>query len=271
MTDKLSTPWNGYIPPFRVWGNLYFVGTKYVSNHLIDTGDGLILLDTGYAETLYLVLDNIRQLGFDPRDIKYLVHSHGHIDHVAGTCALVAMTGAKTFLGRKDLDYVTGKRDLTWATELGMTFTQTFTPDILLDDGDAIRLGSTTIQCYHTPGHTEGTMSFLFNVTDGTKSLVAGTHGGVGLNSLAAKSLKHYGLPLSLQQDFLDGLDRLSKLHVDICIGNHPETVNTEEKGARIRAGEADAFVDPSAWQEFLVRRRKAVEKMMAAEQTENT
>ena len=126
MAKDLSAPWNGYIPPFRVWGNLYFVGTKYVSNHLIDTGDGLILLDTGYAETLYLVLDNIRQLGFDPRDIKYLVHSHGHIDHVAGTCALVAMTGAKTFLDRGDADYVTGVRDLTWARELGMTFPQTY-------------------------------------------------------------------------------------------------------------------------------------------------
>lgn len=271
MAHKLSTPWRGYIPPFRVWGNLYFVGTKYVSNHLIDTGDGLILLDTGYAETLYLVLDNIRQLGFDPRDIRYLVHSHGHIDHVAGTCALVAMTGARTFLGRGDADYVTGERDLTWARELEMTFTQTFTPDVLLDDGDEITLGNTTITCYHTPGHTEGCMSFLFPVTDGRRTLVAGTHGGVGLNSLAAKSLRHYGLPLSLQQDFLDGLDRLSKLHVDICIGNHPETVDTEAKGERIRSGETDAFVDPAAWQQFLARRRKLASDLYTKEQAENT
>ena len=269
MSNKLSTPWKGYIPPFRIWGNLYFVGTKYVSNHLIDTGDGLILLDTGYAETLYMVLDNIYQLGFDPRDIKYIVHSHGHIDHIAGTCALVEMTGAKTFLGRGDLDYVTGKRDLTWAAELGMTFTQTFTPDVLLDDADEIKLGNTTIKCYHTPGHTEGCTSFVFNVTDGSRTLIAGTHGGVGLNSLAGKSLKHYDLPLSLQQDFLDGIDRLSKLHVDICFGNHPETVQTEEKGARIRSGETDAFVDPSAWQGFLSRRKQMVENLMAKEQAE--
>lgn len=266
---KLDTPWNGYIPPFRVWGNLYFVGTKFVSNHLINTGDGLILLDSGYAETLYMVLDNIYQLGFDPRDIKYIVHSHGHIDHIAGTCALVAMTGARTFLGRGDVDYVTGKRDLTWAAELGMTFTQTFTPDVLLDDGDEITLGNTTIRCCHTPGHTEGCMSFLFNVTDGKKTLVAGTHGGVGLNSLSARSLKHYELPLSLQQDFLNGIDRLARLHVDICIGNHPETVDTAAKGARIRGGETDAFVDPASWQEFLTRRKEMVENLMAKEQAE--
>ena len=263
-------PWEGYIPPFRVWGNLYFVGTTFVSNHLIDTGDGLILLDSGYAETLYMVLDNIYRLGFDPRDIKYIVHSHGHIDHVAGTRALVAMTGAKTFLGRGDADYVTGRRDLTWAAELGMTFTQTFTPDVLLDDGDEITLGSTTIKCCHTPGHTEGCTSFLFNITDGTKTLVAGTHGGVGINSLAAAALQRYGLPMSLQQQFLDGIDRLAKLHVDVCIGNHPETVYTAEKGERIRSGETDAFVDPEAWQEFLGRRRKLAADLFAKEQTEN-
>lgn len=268
---RLDTPWAGYIPPFRIWGNLYFVGTKYVSNHLIDTGDGLILLDSGYAETLYMVLDNIYQLGFDPHDIKYIVHSHGHIDHFAGTCALVAMTGAKTFFGRKDLDYVTGERDLSWAKELGMKHPHFFTPDVLLDDGDEIKLGNTTIKCYHTPGHTEGCTSFLFNVTDGEKTLVAGTHGGVGTNSLAAKFLTQYGLPLSLQQDFLDGIDRLSKLHVDICIGNHPETVDTEAKGARIRAGETDAFVDPTAWQQFLARRKTAVENMIEKERQENT
>ena len=265
-------PWEGYIPPFRVWGNLYFVGTKFVSNHLIDTGDGLILLDSGYAETLYMVLDNIYQLGFDPRDIKYIVHSHGHIDHVAGTRALVAMTGAKTFLGRGDVDYVTGARDLTWASELGMTFVhQTFTPDVLLDDGDEIKLGNTTIKCYHTPGHTEGCTSFLFNVTDGEQTLVAGTHGGVGINSLAAAALQRYNLPTSLQQDFLDGIERLSKLHVDICIGNHPETVGTTAKGERIRSGETDAFVDPEAWLEFLGRRRKLAEDLYAKERAENT
>ena len=100
---------------------------------------------------------------------------------------------------------------------------------------------------------------------------MAGTHGGVGLNSLSRAALERYDLPLTLQQDFLDGIDRLSALHVDICFGNHPETVDTEGKGARIRAGETDAFVDPAAWQEFLSRRKKALENLIAKEQAENT
>ena len=137
--------------------------------------------------------------------------------------------------------------------------------------GDEIKLGNTTIKCYHTPGHTEGCTSFLFNVTDGEQTLVAGTHGGVGINSLAAAALQRYNLPTSLQQDFLDGIERLSKLHVDICIGNHPETVGTTAKGERIRSGETDAFVDPEAWLEFLGRRRKLAEDLYAKERAENT
>lgn len=267
---KLDTPWKGYIPPFRVWGNLYFVGTSFVSNHLIDTGDGLILMDSGYAETLYLVMDNIRRLGFDVHDIKYIVHSHGHIDHIAGTKALVELTGAKTFLGRGDLDYVTGTRDLTWARELDMSFTQTFVPDVLLDDGDEIRLGNTCIKCIHTPGHTEGTMSFVFDVTDGSRTLTAGTFGGVGMNSLKREFLLRYDLPLSLQQDFIRAIERLRAEHVDICFGNHPETVDTEGKGARILAGETDAFVDATAWSAFLDRREEVINRLISKEQAEN-
>ena len=66
----INEPWKGYIEPFRIFGNLYFVGTVPASSHLIDTGEGLILLDSGYQESLYLVLESIRKLGFDPADIR---------------------------------------------------------------------------------------------------------------------------------------------------------------------------------------------------------
>lgn len=138
--------------PFRVFGNLYFVGTEPASAHLIDTGAGLILLDSGYPETLYLVLDSIRRLGFRLEDLALILHSHGHIDHIGGTRALVELTGAKTAIGAADADTVRGRRPLTFAKELGMTFDGFFEPDRLLQDGDVIALGSTRITCLHTPG-----------------------------------------------------------------------------------------------------------------------
>ena len=74
-------PWEGNMEPFRLWGNIYFVGTKPASTHIIDTGDGLIMIDPGYQHSLYLVLENMRKVGLNPMDIKYIVHTHGHIDH----------------------------------------------------------------------------------------------------------------------------------------------------------------------------------------------
>ncbi len=78
----MSRPWEGYMKPFRIWGPVYFVGTRPASSHLIDTGDGLILLDAGYPHSLNLVFEGIRTLGFDPHDIRIVLLSHGHYDHL---------------------------------------------------------------------------------------------------------------------------------------------------------------------------------------------
>ena len=101
-------PWEGYVKPFRIFGNLYFIGTHPASTHLIDTGDGLILIDPGYPLSLYLVLENMRELGFSPYDIKYIINTHGHYDHCGATRALAELTHAKTFLGAADLSFVNG-------------------------------------------------------------------------------------------------------------------------------------------------------------------
>ena len=142
---------NERVPPFRIFGNLYYVGARFGTSHMIDTGKGLILLDTGLPQTLHLIVQGIWELGFDPRNIKYIIHSHGHYDHIGGTKALVALSGAKTFIGAGDEDYVNGKIDLTWAKELGYRYDETFEPDEIVHDGDVITLGNTAITCIATP------------------------------------------------------------------------------------------------------------------------
>ncbi len=241
-----------FMQPFQVIGNLYFVGTKPASSHLIDTGEGLILLDSGYRQLLPLVLKNIRTLGFDEKDIKYILHSHGHIDHIGATKQLVALCGAKTAIGRADRDYANGSRDLTYAKELGLVYDSAFEPDILLDDGDMLTLGSVQIRCVHTPGHTQGTMSYFFALDVPGRTLIAGTHGGIGVNTMARAFLERYGLPLSLRDAFRAGLDRLRQEHVDVFIPNHQDQWNTLERYERKLAGELDAFVDSGAWPAYL-------------------
>ncbi len=264
MLEKI---WQYPVAPFKVFGNLYFVGISPASTHIIDTGSGLILIDPGYAETLYIVLESIRKLGFDPADIKYILVSHGHIDHMGAVPHLKALCNAETFIGREDLDYVNGTRDLTWAKELGYpSFASAYEPDHLLDDGDVVTLGNTSITVRHTPGHTEGTLSFFFDVTDGVRSFRAGMHGGVGMNSLSKEFLTSYGLPLDLQQKFIDGLNVCRKEKVEIFLGNHVGNNDTLGKGKRVLAGETDAFIDPQGWLNFLDRCEKRIRDLMAQE-----
>ena len=89
----LESPWSRTMQPFQLFGNTWFVGSRPASSHIIATGDGLILLDSGYQERLYLVINSIWQCGFSPYDIKYIILSHGHVDHAAATKALVEAKG----------------------------------------------------------------------------------------------------------------------------------------------------------------------------------
>ena len=127
-------------PPVNMFGNLYFVGTKPASTHVVDTGEGLIVFDTGYQHSLYVVIDNIYRVGLRLADIKYIFLTHGHIDHLGGAKALRDLTGAKIVLGKADREYANGQLDLSYAKELGMSFKETFEPDILIEDGDEIQL-----------------------------------------------------------------------------------------------------------------------------------
>ncbi len=258
--------WEARMAPFRVIGNTWFVGTKPASSHLIDTGDGLILLDTGFPQTLYLTLQSIYELGFDPMNIRWILHSHGHIDHMGGTRPLVELFGCKTALGRLDADYVTGARDLTYARELGLDFDCPFTPDLLLEDGDTLTLGRTCIRCLHTPGHTEGTMSFFWEEIDHGQVFRVGTHGGAGMNSLRRDFLQAHSLPLSLREAFRSSLDRLAREPVDVFIPNHQNQRDTQGLAARIQAGQWDAFADPQAWHRYLDTCREKLDALLAAE-----
>ena len=260
--------WEGAIAPGRIFGNVYFVGTWPASTHVIATEEGLIIIDPGYPEALDTVLGNIRAVGLDPMDTRIILCSHGHYDHVGAVLALRDMTGAKTYLGRGDLDMV-AKGINTWTEELETEYHEHFTPDVLLDDGDHVTLGTTDILCLSTPGHTAGTLSFFFDVTDGERTVRAGMHGGVGINTLHAAYMKKKGLPADMREKFLAGLARLKSERVELFLGNHVHNNSTAAKLERVAAGEKDAFITPEEWIPFLESREKALRDLMAAEARE--
>ena len=257
-------PWKGAMTPFRVLGNTWFVGLSQASTHIIDTGDGLIMLDSGYQESLYLVLESMRKCGFSPYDIKYIIHSHGHIDHAGATRALVEMTHAETFIGEGDREMVNGTRpELTWGPEYNMPFHGFFEPDHLLKDGDKIVLGDTVIDCVATPGHTPGVFSFFWDIEFEGKRYRAGTMGGAGRNSMTANYIRKYNLdPACWRGAFGKSLARCRQEKVDVFIGNHVNQSNTFERCEKLFAGDRYAFADPEAWPKFLDSCQAGLEKL---------
>ena len=236
--------WEGYIKPSEIFGNLYFVGTRPASTHIIDTGDGLMLIDPGYQESLYLVINNIWQVGLNPKDIKYILLTHCHYDHVDATKALVKLTGAKVYFPALDLPLYNGE-----------IFHYPFKPfdiDVLINDGDIFTFGNTTVKCVSTPGHTDGTTSYFFDVTDGKDICRAGMHGGVGYNTLKSDFLKANSLSGDCRQKYIYGLDKVLNEKVDITLGNHVGQNNTEGKLARLGLEDKNPFIDPAEWQRFI-------------------
>ena len=132
-----------------------------------------------------------------------------------------------------------------------MCYEETFEPDILLNDGDTITLGNTTVTSVATPGHTPGAMSYFFDVTDGENTYRAGLHGGMGINTLCREFLDKYSLPYSLRDDFKKSMLRLNEEKVDIFLGNHMQHNNTEGKAQMIKEGNLHAFVNPAEWQKY--------------------
>lgn len=253
------------IPAFRLFENIYFVGSTKVSVHVIDTEEGLVMIDTGYPVMQQQILHSLAALGLDPKRICAILHSHGHYDHVGNTQFFAAQGGARTYISRADNEIVNGTLDLSWARELGEEPLPFFNCDILVEDGDVFTFGSTRVRCLLTPGHTDGVLSFLITLPSGT---VAAMHGGIGRNSMAAKFLQSYGLSLDCRERFREGLHRLADEHVDLVLGNHPQQNDTE--GKRLAVLQGHSPLDAAEWQRFLANAEKKLDEMLKKETSEH-
>ena len=239
--------------PFRIFGNLYFVGNADVGSYLIDTGDGLILIDTTYPTTRALLVQSIWEAGFNPGDVKYILHTHGHFDHFGGTGLIVSLSGAKTCLGAPDAEMFRQRPEMALISDVRYAYLELFTPDVELEDGDIITLGNASIRAISTPGHTKGVMTYIFDVTSGKETHTAGLYGGIGVNTLCRDFIKKYG-NADCRDVHLKSLEKVRNEHVDIVLGNHTGQNHTSEKYKEMcdhPAGE-NPFIKPQEWNEFI-------------------
>lgn len=262
--DIVQNPSKYYVEPFKIAGNLYFVGTKDSASHLIETEEGLILIDTGYPNMGGHLIQAIWKCGFNPKDIKIILHTHGHFDHFGNTKFLQQLTGAKTYIGLQDAVMMENNPKLTLSSYFLGIPTEQFLPDVKIIDGETITLGNTSIKAVHTPGHSEGTMTYRFKIQEGVKKYQVTLCGGTGFNTLNKTFIEEEGL--NYRTEFKESLKKWKEMETDIFLGNHTPQSNVLEKREIQKREKFNPFIQPKEWKRYIERLEKEFYKMIEEE-----
>ncbi|MFK7894360.1 MAG: subclass B3 metallo-beta-lactamase [Myxococcota bacterium] len=236
------------VEPFRVIGNIYYVGAKAISSHLIETRQGLILLDTGTREMSAGILASIETLGFKPEDIKIILSSHAHWDHVEGHAAMQAATGARVFALGDDAAAISTGIDNSAADAPDWPALKV---DRVLQDQDTVSLGDVTMRAHFTPGHTKGCTTWTMTIQeDGREHLVVFV-GGTTINRGVRlhENVRHPGI----EDDYAQTFRTLKKIQPSVYLTPHPFMHGMDEKRRRMQANSVqNPFIDPDGYQRFI-------------------
>lgn len=258
-------PWEIAVKPFQVAPQTWYVsGQTWVGCYLIDTGDGLILIDTAIPESLYLMVDSICQLGFKMTDIKKILLSHAHFDHCGAAAAMKKLTGAELYMSKEDTEFYKACPEETLVLDPD-SHPQYFEVDKYYSDDEPITLGNISIRTILTPGHTIGCTSFLWDVKNPAngETYVVGMHGGVGANTMNDDyySTSKYLTP-DLRDRFISDADKLKKIHVDIALPSHPNQIEIMDRAGQY-TDESQPYLDDTIWADFIDERVRQVKALM--------
>ena len=256
IAQKLVPPpfvlreWEMEYRPFRIVGNLYYVGTYDLACYLITTPKGNILINTGLAASVGPIKSNIESLGFKFSDIKILLATHAHFDHVAGMADIKEMTGARMMIHEKDAQALAdgGNSDFIFGGK-GSTF-KPVNADRLLHNNDTVRLDDMQIAVLNHPGHTQGANSFLFDVRDDNKTyrvLIANMPTMQDQTDLKGMA----GYP-DIAKDYAYTFDALKKLTFDIWVSSHAAQFRLHQKHKPGDAYRPGAFIDRAGYDEVV-------------------
>jgi metallo-beta-lactamase class B len=251
--------WSHPFPPFRIAGNLYYVGSEDLAAYLIVTPQGDILINSNLESSPALIRKSVGALGFHTHDIRILLISHGHFDHCAGSAEILRMTGARYYVMAPDVSVVEsgGKTDFNYGADTSMHFPSAHV-DRTLHDGEKVTLGGTTLTAHLTAGHTKGTTTWTLDEMDGSRSLHAVIVGSPNVNP----GYKLVGNPQypQIAADYRHGFQVLRGLPCDIFLGAHGSYFGMKEKYDRWKAGDHDAFIDPAGYKVYVAEREQAFE-----------
>jgi len=262
--DETSRSWNRPVKPFRIIGNVYYVGAFEVSAFLITTPQGHILLDSGFAETVPQIRDNLKRLGFQLEDVRLRINSHAHYDHAGGLAELKALTGARLAASEADAAQLAagGKGDFQWGETLPFPPVKA---DRILHDGDTVEVGGVWLVAHLTPGHTKGNTTWTMEVKDGGK-----TYNVVFIGSTSApgyKLVNNTKYP-KIVADYQRSFRVLESLPCDVFLGPHGSFFGLQEKMAKLEQGAAtNPFIDPQGYRQFVQDSKESFYEQLKAQQ----
>lgn len=263
IPKNANKEWVQDYPPFRIAGNLYYVGTYELAAYLVTTPQGHILINTGLDNSAPLIRKHIQKLGFHYNDIKILLATHAHFDHVGAMATIKKETGAKLMINEKDApvmadggysDYVLGGK--------GSTF-RPVTADRLLHDHDTISLGGMNIVMLHHPGHTKGANSFLFNVKDDQRTyrvLIANMPSVLDETNLAGMP----GYP-EVGKDYANTLKNMKTMQFDLWLSSHAGQFDLHKKYKPGDGYRPEAFSDQVGYDEALNNLEEAYKRKLGS------
>lgn len=244
--------WNDPVPPFRIMDNLYYVGTKELASYLFVTPDGDILMNSNYESSVPVIRASVEKLGFKMTDVKILIAGHAHPDHVEGDALMKELTGAQVVVGRVD-----------WPK------TAEFKPggkphpmDRLVDDGETVSLGGTTLTAHMMPGHTRGCLAWSTTLKENGRSYY--TFIECSLNGQFLQSLDNYP---GMIDDFRATYKKARTFPVEVFLSSHASFFNMAEKYEKLQKrgpNDPNPFVDPEGYKAHVDQYEKTFEAAVA-------
>lgn len=257
VTEPSNTPaeWAKPYPPFQVAGNLYYVGTDDLACYLITTPQGHILINTGLAASASLIRANVETLGFKFNDIRILLTTQAHYDHMGAMAAIKRMTGAQMMVDSKDSGVVADGGRSDYALGGNGSAYEPVKIDRLLYNEDTIALGGMRLTMFHHPGHTKGSCSFLFDVKDKQRSyrvLIANMP-----TIVTEKSFSDLPAYPDIAKDYAYTFASLKKLSFDIWLSSHASQFGLHNKHKPGDKYNPAAFMDKKGYDAMILDLQK--------------
>ncbi|MDP1599331.1 MAG: subclass B3 metallo-beta-lactamase [Phenylobacterium sp.] len=258
--------WTTPTEPFKIAGNLYYVGTAGIGAYLITTPQGHILIDGAMPGSAKDIEASITKLGFAPSEVKVLLNTHAHFDHAGGLAELKRDTGAKLAASAGDkIALETGKYP---GSEEVKAFD--FAPvkvDRALEDGERLSMGGIALTAHLTPGHSAGCTTWTFPVMiEGvSRQAMIYCSTSVAANRLVSKTKgpQYPGIVADYEQSFA----KLKTMKADVFLAPHAEQFGMTEKRAALAAGGPNPFIDPGLLQKTVAASEKAFREELAKQQ----